>query len=247
MKLIHILIATSLLPLACSGVGGETVKQDFVQLEPESDLVQIKPNKDASAVKDGLQHFTIRGKIDGAMSDQFIIDLSLTNNDAKAYVIDIDSPGGEVDSSRRMADAIQMLDKPTYCIVNGMGASMAFYLLQVCDVRMSTRSSRLLLHGPSIHMKDMTGNKNDYAEVSHELAQLERGIVEQYCTRMSLNEDEILTLMDGKDVWLDGDMALELGAIDVSPKDYKEALKMASNGWVPPPTPPNHHKKARHH
>lgn len=65
-----------------------------------------------------------------------------------SVLIDIDTPGGNVDEGKKLAIALETYHAPVTCIVTGQAASMGFYLLQSCDLRLSTKSGHLMAHEP---------------------------------------------------------------------------------------------------
>ena len=70
----------------------------------------------------GLPTKAVRRGIDG-----------LVGRGAKAIVLNIDSPGGQVTGTAELATHIAALPVPTVALVDGMAASAAYYLACACD------------------------------------------------------------------------------------------------------------------
>lgn len=242
-KLVCLLGATS---IACMVGQRAALKQAAPKQVVVMDPVTI--SCPVPQVKDGFQHFKLEGRIEPQMTDDFIANTNAIDPNAKGYIIDINSVGGEIPSGHRIARAIMLLDKPSYCIVDGDGDSMALYILQVCDVRIMTKRSQLLLHGPAQEFHEFRGKKGAFQNVANELRTLEIALVEQYCTKMKLTEKQILKMIDDKDVWLDWKLADKYGAVDKVVDTYQDGVKLALNNWLPTkPKPPAPAHKAKDH
>jgi ATP-dependent protease ClpP protease subunit len=81
----------------------------------------------------------------------------------KEIVIYFDSPGGSVFDGLQLAEAIENSDKKITCVAS-MAASMAFYLLQSCDVRLITSSAILMQHVSSYGMRGNEPNNYSFAK-----------------------------------------------------------------------------------
>jgi len=62
---------------------------------------------------------------------------------AKAYIIDIDSPGGAVNASYEIADLIKEIEEPTFAHVCDMAASGGYMIASACDKIVAQKYSRV--------------------------------------------------------------------------------------------------------
>lgn len=68
---------------------------------------------------------------------------------ADAVVVTVDSQGGWLIHGKRIAEAFEASPVPTYCLVTGEAASMAFYLVVVsCTHRAALANAHLMTHNP---------------------------------------------------------------------------------------------------
>jgi len=58
---------------------------------------------------------------------------ALADNQIKKLILDIDSPGGDVDGIVDLGDTIAAADKPVIAQVSGMAASAAYYIASQAD------------------------------------------------------------------------------------------------------------------
>ena len=68
-------------------------------------------------------------------SDQIVDDLKNANDNPsiKGIIIEINSPGGYVVPSKRIAEEVKSIDKPTVCILDDVAASGAYWVASSCD------------------------------------------------------------------------------------------------------------------
>lgn len=66
----------------------------------------------------------------------------------EVVVVELNTDGGSVADGLDMAKAIERLDVPTICLVDGRGYSEGIYVLQACDLRLMTDRSQLMVHEP---------------------------------------------------------------------------------------------------
>lgn len=147
---------------------------------------------------------------------------------ADAIVIRIDSPGGIVPEGMRLAKAIEDSRAPVYCIVDGMAASMAFYILQSCNHRIMTRRSSLMVHEPST-VRDQRGNWQDFMAIVVYLRTLGNGMASHECRRLVISQEDCESHFQlGQEWWLGWMDALKVGAVDTvieSPQVFLEQLE----------------------
>ena len=75
----------------------------------------------------------VNGEIDS--SDQVISDLKNANDNPniKGIIIEINSPGGYVVPSKRIAEEVKSIKKPTVCLLDDVAASGAYWIASSCD------------------------------------------------------------------------------------------------------------------
>lgn len=244
MKILWAALAIEFLIVGCY-VFKPVIKKHEIVMDPQT-ITACDPPKGVSEIINGIQHFSLQGEINQHSAKQFAADISTMSLMANAYVVDINSIGGEVIHGHSMSMNIEFLGPNTYCIVDGEGDSMALYILQSCPVRLMTKRSILLLHGVKFTDLKTTGDKHYYQSLSDELRTTEKGLVEQYCGRMKPSKKEILKMIDGRDIWLDWEKALNIGAVDRVVNNYQEAEQLILHGWKPT-KPPAPHYKLKHH
>ena len=72
----------------------------------------------------------------GGMSTQMLVSAvgdALADSSVHSLLLAIDSPGGEVDGTQQLADAINNSSKPTAAFIDGMGCSAALWIASQCD------------------------------------------------------------------------------------------------------------------
>jgi ATP-dependent protease ClpP protease subunit len=107
----------------------------------------------------------INGSINETAAELFIE----AAKDEKDLVLIIDSPGGNVESARKMIQAMAEYNRRYTCIVAGTGASAAFWFLQRCEKRIALNNSILIAHngfvsvpaGASIGVEELRSMANN--------------------------------------------------------------------------------------
>ncbi len=74
----------------------------------------------------------IDGVIDSKMYDKVSDEISKANG-SDAFIFEINSPGGYVVPSERLANMIKSLHKPTVCVIDDIGTSGAYWIASACD------------------------------------------------------------------------------------------------------------------
>lgn len=166
MKYLHILSAFAAEPWALQREKFQQVtefllfKADGGQLSAEELAARVS-NKRASEVarKEGAvavipvygvlaQRMDLMSEISGGTSYQSLqraLHAALADDDVKAVVLDIDSPGGSVPGTDELATEIRKLrggDKPIIAQVNSLAASAAYWLASAADEIVVTPSGR---------------------------------------------------------------------------------------------------------
>lgn len=120
--------------------------EPLMSVEPIPDIPAAAP----PAIK---LHRIARLDFDGRISDESVdqIKAALTASlvvQPETLVVILNSPGGELEAGFLLTKALENYPTKVICIVDGAAASMAFYVLQGCDVRIMTRRSHLMAHNP---------------------------------------------------------------------------------------------------
>lgn len=131
-----------------------------------------------------------------------------------AVVIEINSPGGEVDPGFKLVKAIEAYPSKVLCIVDGEADSMASYVFVSCDVRAMTKRSILMIHQPGMGGQ---GQVNDLMNAADWLAASGRAASEHYALHMhGITAAELATrTAGGRELWLDWHDAKKYGAVDI--------------------------------
>lgn len=103
-------------------------------------------SSDQYTVQDGVAIIPVQGILAkkmnlltvmcGGMSTEMIVQQIQQANDdpsVKAIMLDVDSPGGEVDGTQQVGDAVAASKKPTCGFIDGLGASAAMWVAAQCD------------------------------------------------------------------------------------------------------------------
>jgi len=157
-------------------------------------------------------HYLFDGEVSPYTVDAAIEAVNKANAEgASRIVIEWNTPGGDVFAGMRLAKVLENSQVPTVCVVDGMSASMGFYLLQSCQTRIMTHRSLLMAHGPAAGAAGKTSDVGDMAAL---LARLQHAMVRHMCKRMNVTPEEFEAQIDRRDWWMTDDEALSYGAVD---------------------------------
>lgn len=139
---------------------------------------------------------------------------------ADAVIVEINSPGGSVSAGFKMAKAIEESPLAVVCIVDGDAASMAFYLLQSCDLRVMTDRSVLMAHEPSAMVMFAGGQAKSWKRLgdnmSSALTVTAKAMNHHMARRMRVSYAEFCKrIADGREWWFDSMDAGKYGAVDL--------------------------------
>jgi ATP-dependent protease ClpP protease subunit len=130
----------------------------------------------------------------------------------KEVVLRIDSLGGSVSAGEAFSRLIERVPMNVICVVDGQAASMAFYILQSCDVRVMTTRSMLLIHEPS--MAGVSGNQHELRRAAEYLEILADRMATHESSRLFISKEELVKKIHDRDWTLLPTEAMEIGAID---------------------------------
>lgn len=152
----------------------------------------------------------------GPIGDMSLVRVMAALRGAPAHVVfKIDSPGGYVGAGLRMVDAMKYAQSQgthITCVVDGMAASMAGYILMACDRRYMTRQSSLMFHTVSVGGVD--GNAWDFERLAKRMKELNKMLAIFIAGRMKIPLAEYEAKTHDADWWVGYEEALEIGAID---------------------------------
>lgn len=142
-----------------------------------------------------------------------------------AVVIDFNTPGGSVSAGLRVAKIIEESPVPVYCIADGMAASMGMYLMQSCQVRLMTKRSTLMAHGPGVSGL-IDGQSLDFKNLAQMLSAMEEALSEHICSRIDLPMKDCQgRFSDKKEWWINYNEALQVHAVDGVVKSVQDAVQ----------------------
>lgn len=129
----------------------------------------------------------------------------------------IDSPGGDVGAGFAFEDVMVAAQRrgiriTCYVPENGYAASMAGYLLQVCDHRAMSRRATLLFHSVSVS-RTPGGTVSDVERFARELRELNNRLAIRIAGRLNVSMAYLQEKLKG-DWWLGFSEALEVNAVD---------------------------------
>lgn len=158
--------------------------------------------------------------LDGEVNEESVTELmgnmlEARNHEAKAILLEINSPGGSVYAGMKLAKVIEMFGlsgTPVTCVVDGVAASMAFYILQACQARIMTDRSILMAHEPS--MSPGSAKADDLKTGSDVLVKLGHAMAHHEARRMKVTVEQFEERIKGKDWYMTDDDATEVGAVD---------------------------------
>ena len=122
----------------------------------------------------------------------------------------IQSEGGSLYHTLYIMDLIDSMNTPVYTYVDGFAASAATLLSVVGKKRYMTKNSLMLIHQLS---GSESGKFNELQDQMSNMSILMKIIMNLYLTKTNIDE-ETLTVLLQKDLWLDSKTCLEYGLVD---------------------------------
>jgi ATP-dependent protease ClpP protease subunit len=158
-------------------------------------------------------------KLDGAVDVEHVVPLVLAigiiNEIAEkkpdVIVLEINSGGGDVDIGFELSKAIEGSAIPVLCAVDGEAASMAFFILQSCQIRVATPRSRLMIHEVTIVGPINTRTLPGILEI---LEMYNNLMIEHISSRMTMDKEAIRKKVSEGDWWMTPTEAIQFGALD---------------------------------
>jgi len=122
----------------------------------------------------------------------------------------IQSEGGSLYHTLYIMDLIDSMNTPVYTYIDGFAASAATLLSVVGKKRYMTKNSLMLIHQLS---GSESGKFNELQDQMSNMSILMKIIMNIYLTKTNIDE-ETLTVLLQKDLWLDSKTCLEYGLVD---------------------------------
>ena len=151
--------------------------------------------------------------LDDEISDKTVAPLVAALDGARGrVVIEIDSPGGEVEAGWQLVRAIERSAAHVVCVVDGEADSMAFVVLQACDERVITERSLLMAHEAAAGVR---GQPDDIQNGLNHLRRINEQLVRFCARRMGMRWQRLSAMIaHGRELWLGPEEALRLHAVD---------------------------------
>jgi ATP-dependent protease ClpP protease subunit len=163
-----------------------------------------------------VARFDLDAQIDGSMTKKLSDAFEAAEaGGSKAMFIVINSPGGMVDQAHAEKNLIEAAKIPVFCIVDGMAASAAFWLLQHCPTRIMIDSSVLMAHDPYDVVFGPTRLTRKFLREhleSHDRDALVWG--QESVARLKIPLKVYLKKVFEKDWWIASSLAKDIGAVD---------------------------------
>ncbi len=177
--------------------------QTFRLFEPEAPKdfvvdghIYFETGVNEDSVRDFVEELEAEEKADGAT----------------AVTVHINSPGGSVFAGFKMGQALERSKLKSVCVVDGMAASMGFYILQSCTERTMTDRSLLMGHAPAT---STSGMEQEMANTLALLKALNHAMATHITARSNMTLAEYLQkIAGGGELWLTSDEALRWGFVD---------------------------------
>lgn len=143
--------------------------------------------------------------------------------DDTVILLEINSEGGMLTEGFKLSKAIEDSASPVVCVVDGMAASEAFYILQSCDLRIMTKRSSLMAHEPSA---TLSGHVTIY-DLERIVASLKISIetwVSHAGRRLAGGQEYLSAQVRNKDWWINPRTALQVQAVDIVVPNVKHVI-----------------------
>lgn len=132
-----------------------------------------------------------------------------------AVLLEINSSGGDVGAGVRIGKAIEESPVKVVCLVDGEADSMAFWMLQSCDIRGMTKRSVLMAHQPAFTAMFIQGQENIWRNKAEALRVMNRVMAEHCSRKMTVSAATFeAKITGGLEWWFHWQDALDYHAVD---------------------------------
>lgn len=177
-----------------------------IDLEHLNDLKLPKLNQPALIYMNGDVNESLASKMEAS--------IELANKIAPSIIIEIISSGGETAGGFKIAKAIENSSKIVTCVVDNEASSMAFYILQSCDIRVMTRRSTLMTHEIKLFTTMEYLKRGRLLDMADELRAMSLAHAEHCRHRMKISMAEYMRRTTGRDWWMHWEDAVQFHAVD---------------------------------
>jgi ATP-dependent protease ClpP protease subunit len=185
----------------------------------------VDAGKEEAPKQDRVGIVFFEGEVTSDRVDDTIREMVVAKDQgAKAILLDINSPGGEVGAGIRLSKVIEIFglgNIPVVCLVDTQASSMAFYILQSCTVRLMTDRSLLMAHEPSF--SPQYAKSDELKQDAKILEKLGHAMNHHMARRLKISLAEFEQRVAGKDWFMTDEEALEVGAVDQVVQSLMEA------------------------
>ena len=141
-----------------------------------------------------------------------IFDVAMTGRKGPVLLV-INSPGGYVDSSMEIINAIKSSENPFYCIAANQAASMAAIILSYCQYRFAMRNSHIIFHEVRAMISQMVPISIIFSSMAVSMAETMK-LYGEVAKNLSMTQEQFWNrISEGKEWTMDGKQALESGIV----------------------------------
>ena len=183
-----------------------------MRLQEDIDAKQVQENMGQYDKLLRTRSLLLTGEINKEMADKLIKDLLVLEAESQEPVkLDINSPGGDVDSGFAIYDMIRFVSCPVTIIGMGLVASAAALVLLAVPLerRIGLPNSSYLIHQP---LSEMKGNATDIEIHAMQLEKIKAKINRMIAEATGKSLEKVAHDTD-RDYWLDADDAVKYGLI----------------------------------
>ncbi|CAB4127067.1 ClpP Protease subunit of ATP-dependent Clp proteases [uncultured Caudovirales phage] len=220
-------LVSCLIPLLLISCAAPIIQADPVPIVGPDIVTSLPADIDTSAphkVAHIVFHHEVNSNTVFALTTYLSMAASLG---VEGIVLDLTTPGGETEAGHDLAVAIEASPVPVVCVADHQVASMGFYILQSCAVRVMTTRTLLMAHKPSVTL-NFSGDVDDIANLLERVSAVTETIAQQYCHRLNIKYTDCRNNFDHKEWWLTAGEALKVGAVDLvieNPTDFLKHLR----------------------
>ncbi len=145
------------------------------------------------------------------LAKQFAKDLKALG-DIDNLDIYLNSPGGDVFAGQAISSVLQRHKSYKTCYIDGLAASIAVNIVQVCDKRVIPKNAMMMVHQP---WQTVFGGYNalELRKMADGLDRIAESTIALFLDKTALTREEIVTLMDDE-TWMTAEEAVEFGFAD---------------------------------
>lgn len=181
-----------------------------------------------------VAHISLSGRVQTAMADvaEAAFAQVARQPEIKGILLELNSEGGEMPAGFRITKAIERINVPVVCLIDGTAQSMAYYILQSCDVRLMTKRSYLMIHQATLDAGvPNSGTSDDWENVARDLVAVNKGMMEHIARRMNMTPEALRAKIPGTVTWcLNWEEAMKVGAVDGIAVNHRSILSAMRAG-----------------